>query len=211
MKRPPEITIKIYLAFMAILGWFALVAQFYLIIINRAASILETVLRYFSFYTILTNILIACCTTFLLLKPRVHQDHFFSRKATLAAFTLYITIVGLVYNLILRQIWEPRGLQLIVDELLHTIIPIAFLFFWLLFVSKNELKWKNILSWLIYPLIYIILILIRGKLSGFYPYPFIDVSKLGFSKVILNCSILMIVFLILSLLLIGIGKLMKKS
>ena len=210
MKRLPENAIKTYLAFISLLGWFALAAQLYLIITNRTSLIPETILRYFSFYTILTNILIAYCATSLWFSGGLRQDHFFSRQIVLAALTLYMTIVGLVYNLILRKTWNPQGLQLLTDELLHTVIPIAFLFFWLLFVSKNELKWKNILSWLIYPLIYIILILIRGKLSGFYPYPFIDVNKLGFSKVILHCGVLIIVFLVLSFLLVGIGKLMKK-
>ena len=210
MKRQPGNAIKIYLIFIALFAWFALVAQFYLIIINRTASIPETIIRYFSFYTILTNILVACCAIILWLNPEARHDHFFSRQTILAALTLYIIIVGLVYNFILRQLWKPQGLQLVVDELLHTVIPIAFLFFWLLFVAKNELKWKNILPWLIYPFIYALYVLIRGKMSGFYPYPFIDMKKLGFSKVILNCGILMIVFFVFSLLLIGIGKLMKK-
>src|SRR5436190_1918628 len=200
---------KIFLAIITILGWFALAAQFYLIIVNRTASIPETIVRYFSFYTILTNILIAYCATSLWLKQEFLLSNFLAKQTVLAALTLYIVIVGLVYNLILRKTWNPQGLQLLVDELLHTVIPIVFLFFWLLFVQKNELKWKNILSWLIYPLIYIILILGRGKIFGFYPYPFIDVNKLGFSKVILNCGTLIIVFLVFSLLIVGVGKFMR--
>ncbi|MDQ3016814.1 MAG: hypothetical protein M3R25_08895, partial [Bacteroidota bacterium] len=44
---------------MAVLGWLTLAFQLYLIIENRIASLPETIIRYFSFYTILTNILVA--------------------------------------------------------------------------------------------------------------------------------------------------------
>jgi hypothetical protein len=37
------------------------------------------------------------------------------------------------------------------------------------FVSKQKLAWKDILPWLVYPLIYLIYILIRGASFGVYP------------------------------------------
>ena len=43
----------------AIIVWFAVLAQFYLIIENRVAPVTETIIRFFSFFTILTNILVA--------------------------------------------------------------------------------------------------------------------------------------------------------
>jgi hypothetical protein len=68
---------KILLVPLVVGGWFALVAQFYLIITNRVAPVFETVIRYFSFFTILTNILVAICCTFLLLKSSSGAAHFF--------------------------------------------------------------------------------------------------------------------------------------
>ena len=43
----------------AFLGWCSLVFQFYLILANRQASVPETIIRYFTFFTILTNLLVA--------------------------------------------------------------------------------------------------------------------------------------------------------
>ena len=40
-----------------IIGWFAIITQFILMIENKQADILETVFRFFSFFTILTNIM----------------------------------------------------------------------------------------------------------------------------------------------------------
>ena len=90
------------------LGWFALIAQFYLIIVNRTASIPETIIRYFSFFTILTNLLVAVCFTSFLNKKQ-KSSAFFSKITTLTAITVYILIVGIVYNVILRFLWKPEG------------------------------------------------------------------------------------------------------
>lgn len=203
-------TMQIYLAIVATIGLFALVAQFYLIIINRATSISETIIRYFSFFTILTNIIVALCATALVLRPKSGWVMFFLSPKTLTGITIYITVVGLVYNIILRQLWNPQGLQRWVDELLHTIIPILFILFWAIWVTKRELQWKDILSWLIYPFLYTIFILVRGAFSGFYPYPFIDVNKLGYNKALLNSGGLVVVFLLFSILTVVIGKIINK-
>ena len=50
------------------LAWFAVIAQFVLMIQNRHHDVTETITRYFSFFTILTNILVALFFTAKLLK-----------------------------------------------------------------------------------------------------------------------------------------------
>ncbi|TCC99183.1 Pr6Pr family membrane protein [Pedobacter hiemivivus] len=190
----------------ATITWFAVALQLYLIILNRVESVSETIIRFFSFYTILTNILVALCLTVLLLKPNSRWGIFFSRPSVLTATTINITVVGLLYNLILRQMWSPEGSQRVADELLHVVIPLLFILYWYLFAPKSGLGWKNAFPWLLYPLVYAIFVLFRGALSGFYPYPFIDVNTLGYNKVLLNCIGLFIGFFLLSQLFIAITK-----
>ena len=211
MQQKPARLIQVILGIGAIVGWFAIIVQLYLIIVNRVASVPETIIRYFSFYTILTNILVALCFTVSLLKPSSYWGRFFTRTTTVTAITVYISVVGLVYNLILRFLWKPEGMQWLVDELLHSVIPVLFIIYWFLFTPKTGLKWKNAFAWLAYPLVYIIFILLRGKLSGFYPYPFIDVTSLGYSQVFLNCFFLFLTFLLFSFVFIFIAKIMSKS
>jgi len=201
---------NIFLFILVIAGWFALIAQFYLIIENRVASLAETVARYFGFFTILTNILVAVCCTFLLFKPGSVAARFFSKATTQTAIAVYITVVGLIYNIVLRFLWKPEGLQMIVDELLHTVIPLLFIVQWYLYAPKQGLKWKDIFPWLIYPLLYLIYTLFRGSFSGFYPYPFINANELGYNKVWINCIGLLIFFLFLSSLFVAIAKLTIK-
>jgi magnesium-transporting ATPase (P-type) len=99
----------------ACLIWFALVSQFYLILLNRTKPVAETIITFLSYFTILSNLLVAISTTIILTRQH-QQDNFFKRETTLTAIAVYITIVGIVYNLILRHIWNPTGLQSIVDH-----------------------------------------------------------------------------------------------
>jgi hypothetical protein len=195
----------VYFTIGAIISWLAVILQLYLIILNKTESVPETIIRFISYFTILTNILVAICFTSVM-NFRRHITKFFSSANIHSAVCVYIVVVGLVYNLILRQLWAPTGLQQIVDELLHSFIPLLFLFHWLAFVSKTNLQWKLVLFWLLYPLLYLFFIMIRGTFSGFYPYPFIDVSNLGYEKVLLNSFFLCLAFSVSSVLLIAVAK-----
>lgn len=194
--------------FIAIAGWFAIIFQFYLAILNRKLSLPGTIVQFFSYFTILTNLIVAICTTYIAFKLNSTWGRFFSKPGILTAITLYIVVVGLVYNFILRFLWAPQGLQKVVDELLHTLIPLLFLLYWSLFVPKEGLQWKQVFRWLLFPFIYSIYILGRGTFTGLYPYPFMDVVQLGYKSVLINCAYLVIVFLFGALLFVGVGKVM---
>lgn len=193
-------------AVIAILGWFALITQFYLHITSGVAGIAELVIRYFSYFTILSNLLVATCCTCIAIAPQKRLGVFFLKAQTLTAITVYILIVGIIYNIILRFLWQPAGMQKLVDELLHSVIPVLFLLYWWIYADKRDLQWKQILPWLIFPLIYLIYILIRGSFSGFYPYPFVNVMQLGITKVIVNSIGITFAFIIVGVVLIAAGK-----
>jgi len=211
MDQPRGKWLSLHLAAMALLGCFALLSQLYLIIQNRVVTVVETIIRYFSFFTILTNLIVAICITVLLMNQSSKLGNWFSKPKTLTAITVYITIVGVVYNAILRFLWQPQGLQFITDELLHTVIPLLFILYWFLFVPKNGLEYKQFLPWLIYPLIYILYTAVHGAITGFYPYPFVNVAELGYPRVLINTAGLLVAFSGLSLFLIAIAKYMSRQ
>jgi hypothetical protein len=193
----------------ATLGWFAVITQYVLMMENRIASTIETSIRFFSFFTILTNSLVAFYFTTQSLNPR--GNSFTTKSGTLTATTLYITIVGLVYQFVLRQIWDPQGLQKIVDELLHSVIPVCTLIYWWRYEQKQGVRFQQIPKWLIYPLAYLIFILIRGSVSDFYPYPFVNVTELGYQSVIINSVVLLVAFAGVAFLLVGIGRRLARA
>ena len=193
-------------AVIAMLGWFALITQFYINITSGLAGITELIIRYFSYFTILTNLLVAVCCTCIVIIPGKGAGAFFSGSQTLTAITVYILIVGIIYNIILRFLWQPAGIQKLVDELLHSVIPLLFLLYWWFAPDKRNLQWKQVFPWLIFPLVYLVYILTRGSFSGFYPYPFVNVDQIGIAKVILNSIGITLAFTITGVILTAAGK-----
>ena len=130
----------------AVIGWLSVFVQFILMISNRVASVPETVIRFFSFFTILTNILVAFSFTSLTGMFGEKWKQFFSKATNFTAVTVYILVVGIVYNIILRWLQDFHGLQMWVDESLHLIIPLYVLVYWLCFVSSPVLNGKLLLD-----------------------------------------------------------------
>jgi hypothetical protein len=46
--------------------------------------------------------------------------------------------------------------------------------------------------------LWLVFTLIRGEAVGFYPYPFVDVGDLGYPKVLVNCLLVALLFLVLA-------------
>jgi hypothetical protein len=86
----------------ALITWFAVIVQFYLMMDNRVTPGPETIIRFFSFFTILTNSLVAVYFTVQI--QAKNQKGFWHQPGTLTAITVYILVVGLVYQLVLRQL-----------------------------------------------------------------------------------------------------------
>ncbi|MEO5777192.1 MAG: Pr6Pr family membrane protein [Flavobacterium sp.] len=188
----------------ALIGWFAVIAQLFLMIENKITPISEAVIRFFSFFTILTNILVAIYFTGIVFIK--NSNKLVHKPGVLTAITIYILMVGSVYQIALRNIWEPQGLQMVVDELLHSFIPVLVVVFWSMFEITKPVKYSQILKWMIYPVTYLIFIMVRGSFSNFYPYPFVDVVTLGMTEVLINSAILLFVFIVISVIFLFIGK-----
>jgi hypothetical protein len=166
-------------------------------------SLIGGIVTYLSFFTILTNLLIAVGLTFSLW-PRSHWGGFFSRPVVTSALAAYIAIVGIGYSLLLRHTWDPEGLQKVADILLHDATPVMFVGCWLIALPKARLPWKSV------PLVYLCFALSRGALTGRYPYPFIDVGKLGYTTALANAAALLVAFVALGLLMLAIGRWMAR-
>ncbi len=194
-----------------LLGWLAIIGQFILMMQNRQAHIAETIIRFFSFFTILTNILVVLYFTSRISVFKENYISNLSNKGNLTALTAFILVVGLVYQIILRGTWQPTGLQKIIDELLHSVIPLFVLLYWLKFANKTDLIFKNIKIWFWYPIGYFLYIIIRGHFSNFYPYPFVNVTEMGYPQVLINSVIVSLFFLFIMGTLIFIGNKTRKS
>lgn len=197
---------RLYTGILTVICLFAVITQFVLHYRTSTVPPGETIIRYFTFFTILTNGFIAFHLVALTLFPNSRLGERLTRQSITASLAVHITVVALVYNTVLRFTWEPIGLQKVVDELLHLIIPILFVSYWIAFVPKTHLRWRSFWPWLIYPLGYVIIVLLRGRSSGYYPYPFLDVKKHGLNDVLLNSAYMTALFLVVSLIYIGLAR-----
>ncbi|HEY4289994.1 MAG TPA: Pr6Pr family membrane protein [Puia sp.] len=198
-------------AIAALAGWISLVVQFVLLIENRVTAVPEAILRYFTYFTILTNILAAVTFTAIWTDPAAGWLKKLVSPPWISAVTLYMTVVGVIYNTVLRNLLVLYGAGFIVNEFLHVILPLSILFFWIVYVRRSELKWKMALTWLLYPVGYILLVMLVGWQTGFYPYPFANAGKLGYPRALTNGFWVLTGFLVLSLVLIGFGKIKTKK
>ena len=54
-----------------------------------------------------------------------------------------------------------------------------------------------------FPFIYAVYVMIRGDLTGEYPYPIMDAGKLGLPRALLNTAFIFILFIVLGLALVA--------
>jgi hypothetical protein len=190
----------------AAIGWAALALQLYLLLryfLPQGVPLLESVLRFFMFFTVVTNTLVALIFT---LSALGRSESVLTRPSVKAAAAVYIAVVMIVYETMLRGLWSPQGAQLLADILLHDVIPVAYVVYWRVFVRKLRLPWRSVVVWLIYPLGYCGRVLWRGAAGGFYPYPFLDAGRLGYGAALLNCGGMLLLFVALGAVVVAMSR-----
>lgn len=173
--------------------------QLYLFINDSTKGIGVVLIRFFSYFTILSNIAVSICF-FAIAFTKQNQLQFWKLNTTKTAILVYILVVGIVYNAVLRSLWVPTGAQKLVDEMLHVLIPLLFLLYWWLFTKKTAFHRSHVTKSLLFPLIYLVWVLIYGAFSNWYPYPFVDAFNHGYPKAAISSVVLLGVFGLLSLL-----------
>lgn len=194
---------------MAIVGWCGLVIQLDLVLLARwtsGASLLGGLVNYFSFFTVLTNTLVAVVLTCVATRQPSKGRTFFLQPWVTSGIAVSIIVVGVAYNLLLRQLWQPQGLQWLANELLHDVMPVLFTLYWWFCVPKGSLRVGHIGVWVLYPVLYFAYTLLRGHLLGVYPYPFIDVEKLGYAQAFINACGVLAGFVLVALIIVGVDR-----
>jgi hypothetical protein len=107
---------------------------------------------------------------------------------------------------LLRDVYRPTGFGFYINILLHYVMPPLYLLDWILFVPKRRLIFRQSLYWTIFPLLYAAYVLLHGAFSGYYPYPFLDVSSFGYAQVFINIAGFTVMFLVLFAAFIALGR-----
>ncbi|MDN7181433.1 Pr6Pr family membrane protein [Caballeronia sp. SEWSISQ10-4 2] len=187
-------------ACIATIAWLSLAAQTDITVhrmLARGLSVFDGIERLSSYLTNLTVFAVALSFSCVAALGRSPVGRFFCKPPVVTAVVVYIVFVGLAYNLLLRHLWTPSGYRAVLNECLHTVLPVLSVIYWVLFVPRFHLSLRQCLLWLAYPLGYLCITLWRGSTSDFYPYPFIDVGELGYPHVLLNATLLVLAFITL--------------
>jgi len=137
--------------------------------------------EYFSYVTIQM-----CILTALICFVTAWQT-FVSKKdakwVTIARFCVvtYMVIVGLVYNLMLRNVptspdaWDyAYEWPVIPNEILHVWAPIFLLIEWLMVAGSSRIRYKQVMWLWLYALAWASFTMIRGYSDGWWPYWFLN-------------------------------------
>lgn len=199
-------------ATIAVLGWFALGTSLLRSLASAGGvqDLLWELLVFSGFFTFWTNTAVALAVTLPLLAPESQPGRFFRRAGVVTGIAASIALVALVYELLLRSGWGPLGIELLLNLLLHYLIPIAFVGYWWLVTPKQQLSWRGPLAWLSYPAGYTAFVLVRGELASTYPYPFLDVAAYGYPTVLGFVAGIGAFFLLLAFLFVGLGRLAER-
>ncbi|HZZ12075.1 MAG TPA: Pr6Pr family membrane protein [Paraburkholderia sp.] len=206
----PSVSSVTLAAIIAVIAWLSIVAQTEITIdrtLARGLGVLDGFARWSSYLTNLTALACAVCFTCVAIRaPRSAIVRFFRQPTVITAVVVYMAFVGIAYNLLLRGLWSPAAYRLLLNESLHSVLPMLAALYWVLFVPRFSLRVRHCLLWLIYPVGYLAVTFWRGSLSDFYPYPFINVAELGVRHVVVNAALLFGGFLMLMAVFIGINS-----
>ncbi len=148
--------------------------------------------EYFTYFTIesnLMNIVVFAVGGVMALRRARDTPLLTSVRVSLLSYSV---ITGLVFNIMLRNL-PPHGFQGIQwpAEVMHVVIPIFVVLDWVLAPGRPRVAWRAL--WLVasYPVLWIIFTMIRGALTGWYPYPFLEPGQPGGYLSVLTFAVVM--------------------
>ena len=190
-----------------IIGAAALILQVSLTVPARLANgdtLIGAVIFFFTFYTILTNIMLVLIYVSDLW-PRESLSWWWS-PVTRGMMAATITLVGLFYHFFLAGTWNPQGWFKVADVALHYVTPIFYLLWWVLFTWHGKLKFGDIPIMLLPSTIWLIYAMIRGAIVTEYPYPILEAHKLGYGTVAINILMVLVGVTVLCAVVVAIDK-----
>ena len=143
------------------------------------------VLRFFSYFTIQSNLLVLAAVLPLTRDPR-HDGR--GWRVLRLTSVLGITITGLVYVFVLGPALHPTGLGWWTNAGLHYVAPVLAVGSWLVLGPRPRVTGATVGWSMAWPLAWIGYALALGAITDWYPYPFLDVVEIGYAAAVRNLA-----------------------
>ena len=199
---------RLWHGLVAVLAAVALVGQT-VVTVDRGTSLVN----FFSYFTIQSNILVLVTCVLLALRPDRGGTAFaVLRLASLTA----ITVTGLVYATILAGNADFEGAEWWFDKIFHYVVPVMTVVGFVAFRPRTRLGWTSLWS-LAFPVAWLAYTLVRAEVAepvfaltptttAAVPYGFLDVAELGAPTVSVICLALTAGFVAIASIYIRIGR-----
>ncbi|MFD6449017.1 Pr6Pr family membrane protein [Promicromonospora sp. NPDC060204] len=155
----------------------------------------ERMVRFFSYFTIQSNLLIGGTSLALALDPR--RDGPVFRVLRLDGL-LCIAVTGIVYNTVLRGLEMVGGAGPVPNTMLHVLAPLFAVVVWVWVGPRPRVTAATVWWSVVYPVAWLVYTFVRGAVTGWYPYPFLDADELGWARALINAGGVAVVFLVLA-------------
>jgi len=167
-------------------------------------------LRLLFFFTIDSSIFVLILFGFRILSGK-YTGIISAHSVISGAVTINILVTGIVFFLLLRSFESQFGPLLYAGNMmLHYILPVLCFYYFMIYAKEEKISFAYIGYWIIFPSLYFLVTLVRGAITGKYPYPFLNANTLGYPKVLVNSLLILIFIIILSIAIILLNRLIHK-
>ena len=182
-----------YKLFFALMGFSAIVTEMAVL----AERGIFNAVNFFSYFTVLTNVLVFAVLIVSALSVAAGKAWRWL-DALRAGATVYILVVGIGFAALLSGLDDTVLTAVPWDNIvLHYIMPAAVLVDFVADRPRKVIGFAAGLAWLVYPVAYVIYSLIRGAVTGWYPYPFLDPATKGYESVVVTVGGLLVLGVVL--------------
>ncbi len=149
-------------------------------------------LRFFSYFTIQSNILAMVMAISLVLRP--DRDGRLWRVARIGS-VVGMTVTFVVYRVALAGILDLKGAAWWTDFGFHVVAPLLTVIGWLLFGPWPRFDDRSVGLFVLWPVAWLVYVLILGPIADWYPYPFLDAGARGYPHALLSCLLVAVLLL----------------
>jgi hypothetical protein len=143
--------------------------------------------NYFSFFTIQSNLIAVGLLVAGVVMWRADRSP--ALDFLRGAAVVYMTVTGIIYFLLLRNTDVDTAIPW-VNGVVHELMPLVIVADWLIDPPRARIASSRGLLWLSYPLVWIVYTLIRGAITSWYPYPFVNPANGGYASVALTSAVI---------------------
>ncbi len=183
----------------AVVAWGAVVLQLVLVLTGSAVLVeddppgmVERIYRFFAYFTIQSNLLVAIVSTVLARDPLLDRPGW---RVVRLAGVAGIAVTGVVHFFLLRPLLDLDGADWVADKLLHMVVPVLALAVWAWVGPRPRVTGREVAYALVWPIAWLVWTLAVGQVDGWVPYPFLDPGEDGWGAVGVACVGITVLFL----------------